>query len=140
MPDGDQSRPNSLANATTLRQYADELTDNRPPCEAVDATGTFYATHRASPPDGKDFRTAAARNAFRGQNECKRRGNSIMASLQDAEQLCRAHPDVHVHVSEGVLRAEHGRLLEDGSKRYPSHHTLWRYAGVTMHGIFLKIV
>jgi hypothetical protein len=63
-----------------------------------------------------------------------------MASLDDARQLCRAHPDVHVFVSQGVLSFEHGKMLEDGSKRYPSHHTLWRYSGVTMQGIFTKVV
>jgi hypothetical protein len=140
MTDSDQAESNPPANAMNVPQFADELPDACPPGDAIDASGTFYATHRVSPPDVNDFRTAAARNAFKGQNECKRRGNSVMASLDDARQLCRAYPDVHIHVSEGVLNQEHGKLLEDASMRYPSHHTLWRYAGVTMHGIFDKVV
>lgn len=140
MPDRYQEQTNSAANAINLTQYADELPGACPPCAAIDAAGTFYATHRVEVPDVSDFRTAAARNAFPGHNECKRRGNSLMASLDDARQLCRAHPDIDIFVSEGVLKAEHGKLLEDGSKRYPSHHTLWRYGGVTMHSIFIKVV
>lgn len=140
MSDSDQAESKPAANALNLGQFADELPEACPPDDAIDASGTFYATHRLSPPDVNDFRTAAARNAFKGQNECKRRGNSVMASLDDARQLCRAYPDVHVHVSEGVLKQEHGKLLEHGSMRYPSHHTLWRYAGVTMHSIFVKVV
>jgi hypothetical protein len=140
MSEGNPLKPSQPANATNVPHYADELPDACPPGDAVDATGTFYATHRVLPPNGNDFLTAAARNSFPGQNECKRRGNSVMASLDDARHLCRAHPDVHVFVSEGALNAAHGKLLEDGSRRYPSHHTLWRYAGVTMHGIFIKVV
>lgn len=140
MPDGDQAQVNPAANAMNVPQYADELPDACPPGDALAATGTFYATHRVSPPDASDFRTAAVRNAFKGQDECKRRGNSVMAALDDARQLCRAHPDVHIFISEGVFEAEHGKLLEDESKRYPSHHTLWRYAAVTMHSIFSKVV
>lgn len=140
MPHGDGSQPNSAANKMNVPGYADELPSACPPADAFDATGTFYATHRMPSPDANDFRTAAARNAFKGQDECKRRGNSIMASLDDARQLCRAHPDVHVYVSEGALKAMHGKLLKNGSTRYPSHYTLWRYTGVTMHHIFTKVV
>jgi hypothetical protein len=122
-------------------QYADELPSNNcPPEAATKASGTFYAAHCSSPPDANDFRTAAARNAFSKQDECKRRGNSVMASLDDARQLCHAHPAVYRFVSEGVLKPEHGKLLENASGRYPSHHTIWRYAGVTMHDIFTKVV
>lgn len=121
-------------------QYADELPAGCPLGGATDATGTFYATHLASPPDANDLRTAAERDVFIGRNECKRRGNSVMASIDDAKQLCRAHPDLHKFVPEGVLEVRHGKLLKDGSDYYPSHHTLWRYAGVTMHSIFSKVV
>ena len=140
MADADQAQDNPAANAMNVPKYADELPAGCPRGGATDATGTFYATHRSSTPDSNDFRTAAGRNAFNGGNECKRRGNSVMASLDDAKQLCLAHPDVHVYVSEGVVEARHGKLLKDGSNRYSSHHTLWRYAGVTMHIIFSKVV
>jgi hypothetical protein len=140
MPAGDHSQPIPPVNATNGQQFADILPAACPPHDAVDASGTFYSTHRMSPPNGNDFLTAAARNAFHGQDECKRCGNSIMASLEDARQLCRAHPDVHVYVSEGVLRPEHGKMLKNSSNRNPSHHTLWRYMGVTMHSIFIKVI
>lgn len=135
-----QRNPEPSESSAETPTYADELPNACPPADASAATGTFYATHRASPPDGLDFRTAASRDVFKRADECKRRGNSIMASIEDARQLCRAYPDVHVYVSAGALEAQHGMLLRDETKKYPSHHTLWRFYGVTMHDIFVKVV
>lgn len=121
-------------------KYACDLPDGCPPHGAVEADGTFYATHLANPPDQNDFRTAAERNVFKGKDECMRRGNSVMASLKDARHLCRAYPAVHSYVSEGFLKPEHGMLLHNGSNSRPSHHTLWRYSSVAMHDIFRTVI
>jgi hypothetical protein len=103
MPQDNEANFESAGNSSNGPVYADELSEDCPPRAATAATGTFYAAHRAAPPDELDFRTAAARNVFPGANECKRRGNSIVASVEDARQLCRAYPDAYAYVSEGTL-------------------------------------
>ena len=122
------------------QRFEDDLPDGCPPAEAVSAGGQFYATHRSLPPDADDFRTAAGRGAFPGGDDCQRHGNSVMADLADARHLCRLYPDVHRHVSRAALAATDGMLSANPTRCFPSHHTLWRFAGVTMHGLFAEVV
>jgi hypothetical protein len=140
MPDNDEAHSTPAENISVVRAFADELPDMCPPPGATSANGIFYATHRTAPPGQFDFRTAAARNVFKGGDECKRRGNSVVASVDDARHLCRAYPDSYAYVSEGELNATHGMIVKDETNRLPSHHTLWRFAGVTMHSIFTKVL
>ena len=140
MSDNESLPEKVSAQSGVVLLFADELPEHCPPADASPAEGKFYSTHRSSPPDAMDFQTAAQRGVFLGADECKRRGNSVMASIADARQLCRAYPDVYLFVSEGILSASSGMLKIDGTKRYPSHHTLWRFVGVTMHSIFARIV
>lgn len=140
MSDTDEAGGAPMESSPSRSAYADELPEFCPPPDAVRATGKFYAAHRVSPPDALDFRTAAERGVFNRGDLCKRRGNSVLASLEDARQLCRAHPDAYLYVSEGLLEPRHGMILKNETRNYPSHHTLWRFAGVTMHGIFVRVV
>jgi len=140
MPGSNEKNVEKWEKSPATVSFADELTNDCPPAIATPATGTFYAAHRVSPPDRLDFTTAASRDVFRSGNECKRRGNSIVASVDDARHLCRAHPDSYAYVSEGVLTNAHGMLVRDETRKLPSHHTLWRLSGVTMHSIFTKVV
>ena len=117
-------------------EYEHELPDGCPPADAVDSDGSFYATHRNDPPGDDDFRTAAERGAFPRGDACERHGNSIMERVEDALHLCRLHPDLHRYVSRGQLQPDYGVVSITPTKRFPSHHTFWRYKGVSMHDLF----
>lgn len=111
-----------------------------PPPGAKPQEGEYYACHSSNPPTATDFRTAAERGVHPQGDECKRRGNSILADLEDAKSLTKRHPLVFKHVSKGNITRDAGVLLHTQSRGAKSHHTFWVCDGVKMHDLFTKVV
>jgi hypothetical protein len=64
----------------------------------------------------------------------------VVPSFNDARHLVKLAPGRFRFVSRGVLTPGHGKLKHTPSGRHPSHDSLWRYSGITMHMLFTTVV
>lgn len=134
---GQVQQPTSVS---VYRGFSGDLPDGCPPAGCADSEMTFYAAHRDSPPSEFDFTTAFERNAYRTDPECERKCNSVMRTIEDAQHLVSAVPRRYSRISRGRFLRTHGVWKHTPDQNYPSHHSLWLYAGIRMHNIFTETV
>lgn len=110
-----------------------------PPTCAPDASGIVFRFATQSPISADDFLSHFELGLAPTANACSRASLSVYRDLAPARKKLRQLRDrfparFGPHIAEGLLAAEHGKLMQNGSD--PDHLEWWAYKGVERHTPF----
>jgi hypothetical protein len=128
-----------MSTTSESLRFPDWFPASCPPEAAVDASGVVFRFVTNNPVDPGDFQSHHELGLARTANPCSRCSLSIFddkdAARTKLKQLRGRYPDrFGLHIAEGTLTAEFGKMKQDGGNR--SHFEWWAYDGVERHRPF----
>jgi len=110
-------------------KYREQLPPDCPPDDAEEITAeiTVFRLVRGNPPRDGDFRSQRAEKprAIFKVTECRARGLSVFAMLEDARNLCKLQRMRNKRICRVQLNFGAGRIQQTGKQ---SHYTWWPLA------------
>jgi hypothetical protein len=116
--------------------YDSEWPKDCPPADAESGPFQCFRAVKAFP-DPNEFRSSYESNLFKNVCPCRRRGLSILSSLEAAEHHQELFKDRKVIVTANLL-PEHGVVKATPTRDQPNHYTWWPPNGLNRLAPFSK--
>ncbi|MDZ4763892.1 MAG: hypothetical protein SGI73_05015 [Chloroflexota bacterium] len=107
-------------------KWRPHLPDDCPPENAAPTTGTVYRLAYKADFNEKDFLSYKEEGKKWNVAECTASGISVYTEIEGIKQLFRRVKSARrKKVLRGVLKPQHGKILNTPSDTHNSHHTWW---------------
>ncbi|MGK7929183.1 MAG: hypothetical protein AB4290_28760 [Spirulina sp.] len=120
-------------------EWPDFFPNGVPPSDAIPAEGRAFRIVASIPTTDSDFLSNVEKYPDRsyGENLWMACGLSFHRQLECSKRTRKRFPALRkCRIAVGMLKPEHGVQLKTGTRKFPSHFTVWKWKDVLMHPDF----